>query len=93
MATASATTTKRVVEIFHAGCKGCDNTVKMVKELASSADDIQILDMNEPAVLRRARDLGIERFPAILINSKLAACCRGIGPKKTVLRKAGLGKR
>jgi len=80
------------IEIFHAGCKGCENTVKLVKRLASSSDEVQILSMKDDAVVRRARRLGIQRFPAIVVNSKLAACCRGGAPKLTVLRKAGVGK-
>ena len=80
------------IEIFHAGCKGCESTVRTVKRLASSSDEVHILSMKDAAVVRRAKRLGIQRFPAVLVNSKLAACCRLGGPKTTLLRQAGIGK-
>ena len=47
--------------------------------------------MHEEAVASRAKELGIQRVPAVLIDGKLADCCAGGGPDERTLRAAGLG--
>ena len=37
--------TKRKIEVFTAGCEACEETVTLVKEIACSSCDVEILDM------------------------------------------------
>lgn len=80
------------VEVFSAGCPACEETVQLVRELASPSCEVSVLDMNEPAVAQRARQLGIRSVPAVAIDGTLADCCAGRGPDAEVLRAAGLGQ-
>ena len=61
--------TQRSVEVFTAGCPLCDETVKLVQELACDSCDIQVRDLREGHIYRMSiatsgRDnyLGNERF-------------------------------
>ena len=47
--------------------------------------------MKQPEVATRAKQLGINRVPAIVIDGKLADCCAAGGVDKQVLRAAGVG--
>ncbi len=84
--------TKRKVEVFTAGCPACDETVQMVKGIACSSCDVSVLDMNDPQVAARAKQLGIRSVPAVVVDGKLAGCCEGRGPDEGELRKAGIGR-
>jgi hypothetical protein len=55
--------TKRKIEIFSAGCPVCQEAVKMVQNLTCSDCEVNILDMNDPAIASRAKG-------ALKINSK-----------------------
>ena len=81
----------RTVEVFTAGCGVCNEVVQLVQRIACSACDVQVLDMNNPDVLSRAQQLGVQRVPAIAINGALASCCVGGGYDEATLRAAGLG--
>jgi hypothetical protein len=85
-------TTKRKIEIFSAGCPVCQAAIKMVQNLACSDCEVNILDMNDPAVTGRAQSLGVKSVPAIAIDGKLADCCAGRGPDETTLKAAGIGQ-
>ncbi len=82
----------RVVEIFSAGCPVCQETVETVKRIACSSCEIHVLDMADPQVAIRAKNLGVTSIPAVAINGELASCCAGRGPDETTLRKAGVGQ-
>jgi glutaredoxin len=84
-------TTKRKIEIFSAGCPVCQEAISAIKENACASCAVTILDMNDPAVSSRAKNLGIKSVPAIVINGKLADCCAGRGPDIEALKAAGLG--
>jgi len=83
---------KRKIEVFSAGCPACEETVQMVNRVACSSCEVSVLDMNDAAVAKRAKDLGIRSVPAVVIDGKLADCCAGRGPDETTLRSAGLGQ-
>ena len=83
--------TERTVEIFSAGCSACEETISLVNEIACPSCEVSILDMNDPAIAKRAKDLGITRFPAVVVNGKLADCCSGNGPTEAGLRAAKVG--
>ena len=85
-------TAKRKIEVFSAGCPVCQETERMVRDLACPSCDVTVLDMKDAAVAGRAAKLGIRTVPAVVIDGKLASCCAGRGPDDATLRAAGLGQ-
>ena len=85
-------TTKRKVEVFSAGCPACVETIELVNRVACPSCEVSILDMNQPAVAQRAKELGIRSVPAVVMDDKLADYCAGRGPEEAALRAAGLGQ-
>jgi glutaredoxin len=83
---------KRSVEVFTAGCPVCKDAVEMVKRLACQDCEVNVLDMNDSVVAKRAKSLGIRSVPAVVIDGKLADCCAGRGPDEKTLGAAGLGQ-
>jgi len=83
---------RRKIEVFIAGCPACDETVKMVNEVACPSCEVVVLDMHDPAVAARASELGVRSVPAVVIDGELAGCCAGRGPDEATLRAAGLGE-
>jgi glutaredoxin len=84
--------TKRMIEIFSAGCPACQETVELVNRIACPSCDVTVLDMRNTDVARRAKSLGIRSVPAVVINGTLADCCAGRGVDEATLRAAGLGQ-
>ena len=82
----------RTVEVFSAGCQACSDVVELVERLACPSCEVSVLDMNDSAVARRAKALGIRTVPAVVVDGELAACCRGAGPTEDDLRAAGVGQ-
>ncbi|MBI4317832.1 MAG: thioredoxin family protein [Chloroflexi bacterium] len=85
-------TSRRKIEVFSAGCPVCQETIQMVNRLACPSCEVSVLDLHDPEVQTRARDLGIRSVPAVVIDGKLADCCAGRGPDEATLRAAGLGQ-
>ncbi len=83
---------RRVVEIFTAGCGICEEAVSLVQRLACSSCDVQVLDMTDASIASRARELGINTVPAVVVDGELASCCEGSGPTEEALRQAGVGQ-
>ena len=63
----------------------------MVRRLGCPSCDVQVLDMKDKAVARRALELGIRSVPAVVVDGKVADCCAGRGPDEATLRAAGIG--
>ncbi|MBD8513953.1 thioredoxin family protein [Photobacterium sp. CAU 1568] len=84
-------TSKRKIEIFSAGCIVCQETIEQVRNMACSSCEITVLDMHEPSVSKRAKKLGIQSLPAVVIDGRLADCCTNRGIDESVLRAAGVG--
>lgn len=82
---------KRMIEVFSAGCSLCDETIEMVNQLACSACEVSVLDMKDPNVMARAKELGVRSIPAVAVNGVLASCCEGRSPDESELRAAGVG--
>lgn len=82
---------KRKIEIFSAGCPACDEAIQAVERIACPSCETVVLNMNEPQVAARAKELGISRVPAIVIDGQLAACCASGAVDEQVLRAAGVG--
>lgn len=82
---------KRTIEVFSAGCACCDEAIQAVRDASCDSCDVQIRDMNAPAVAARAKQLGIHRVPAVVIDGQLADCCATGAVDMDVLRSMGLG--
>ncbi len=81
---------KRLVEVFTAGCPLCDPVVKMVQALACPSCELQVYDITK-AGAEKAKAYGVTRVPAVVVNGKLADCCRSTGVDVAVLKSAGVG--
>ena len=65
------------IEIFSAGCPTCREGIRTVQELVGKDHDITIHDMhNDRSAPDRAKELGVHRLPAVVVNGKLAQCCQ-----------------
>jgi len=89
---------KRIVEVFTAGCPLCDETVKLVRDLACSNCEVQVYDLREGCATNECREkaseYGINRVPAVVIDGKLAECCQNQQPvSRELLVAAGIGQR
>ncbi|AFZ33504.1 MULTISPECIES: thioredoxin family protein [Cyanophyceae] len=90
--------TKRLVEVFTAGCPLCDETVKLVQSLACESCEIQVWDLREGCSTHKCREkanqYGIHRVPAVVVNGKLTECCQNQQPiSREALIAAGIGQR
>lgn len=83
----------RTVEVFVSGCPCCDDAVQLVKSLACESCDVQILDMRaDRGVQDKAKEYGVKRVPAVVVDGKLADCCQG-SIDAASLRAVGIGNR
>lgn len=88
---------KRLVEVFTAGCPLCDETVKLVKELACQNCEVQIYDLREGCATNECREkatqYSIHRVPTVVVDGKLADCCQNQQPvSRKALVAAGIGQ-
>lgn len=83
---------QRKVEIFSAGCPACQEAVDLVKRIACPSCDVQLLDMNDINVAKRAKSLGVRAVPAVAVDGKLAECCARSGVNEQALKDAGVGQ-
>jgi glutaredoxin 3 len=63
---------RKKIEIFTAGCSTCSETVELVKRIAGTAHDVEILDMHQPNIAARAKRHGIRSLPSVMVDGKLA---------------------
>ncbi|HCC57745.1 MAG TPA: hypothetical protein DEQ47_10875 [Solibacterales bacterium] len=85
-------TKQRKVEVFSAGCPACEPAVQLVQSIACPSCDVEVLDMHQPEVARKAAQYGVKTVPAVAIDGQLVSCCTGAGPQESALRAAGLGE-
>lgn len=83
---------KRNIEIFSSDCPVCLEAIELVKRIACPSCEVQVLDMHDPQVTKRAKELGIRSIPSIAIDGILAECCAGRGLSESALRAAGIGQ-
>ena len=81
----------RKIEIFSAGRALCDDTIEMVRRLACSACEIEVLEMHDPEVAAKAKSYGLRNLPAVAVDGRLAACGAGSGADEASLLAAGIG--
>ena len=84
-------TRQRTIEIFSAGCRACEETIELVRRVACRSCDVQIVDVRQAESYERAKKYGIRKFPAVVIDGKLAECCAHPGVNEQTLRGMGLG--
>jgi glutaredoxin len=77
---------KRKIEVFSAGCSACHEAVELVKRIAGSSHEVEVVDMHRHEVASRANQYGIRSVPAVVIDGKLAACCTGRGVSEETIR-------
>ncbi len=80
---------KRQVEIFTADCPLCDETVKMVRELACSSCQVSVYDLREKTDLAKAEQYGVNGVPAIAVNGRLVLTGK---PNTEQLQAVGIGQ-
>lgn len=83
---------KRLVEIFSAACPACEETVDLVNRVACPSCEVRVLDMNNEETAARAQKLGIRTVPAVVVDGRLAECCRSGGVDEAALRAEGVGQ-
>ncbi len=69
----------------------CEDTITLINKIACPSCEVEILDMHQQEVIKKARQYGIRSVPAVVVDGKLADCCAGRGPDEKHLRTAGLG--
>jgi glutaredoxin 3 len=88
-----AVPTRLTIEVFSAGCSACREGIRAVQELAGKDHEVRIHDMHaDEAAQRRAKELGIHRVPAVVVNGKLAQCCQSRPVDPAVIRSLIGGK-
>lgn len=86
------TTKKRTVEVFSAGCPCCQEAVALVKSVACPSCEVRVLDMKtDKTAQEKAKQYGIHRVPAVVVDGKLADCCSAGPIDVATLRSLGLG--
>lgn len=83
--------TKRKIEVFSAGCPACEEAIALVNRVACPSCEVEILDMRDGKVAERAKRYGVKRVPAVVVNGRLAECCKDEGVSEADLRAAGVG--
>lgn len=81
---------KQKIEVFTSGCPVCNEAVDLINRLACDECEVNVLDMHDAQVAKRAKGLGIQSIPAVVLDGKLASCCAGRGVNESSLRAAGL---
>ena len=86
---------KRNVEVFTAGCQVCDDTVKLVNSIACTSCEVTVYDLNKGCETNSCRDkakeYGVKRLPAVVVNGKLLECCDIGSVSEEALKAAGVG--
>jgi glutaredoxin len=83
---------KRTVEVFTAGCPLCDEAVEAVRGLVCESCDLQIQDMRTRPAQAKAREYGVKRVPAVVVNGQLAECCQQGAVDLRTLQGLGVGQ-
>lgn len=86
---------KRRVEVFTSGCPVCEPVVDLVKKTACPSCDVVVYDLNAGCATNECRDkakqYGISRVPAVVVDGKLLDCCKIGTVTERELRAAGVG--
>ena len=88
-----AVPTRNSIEVNSAGCTMCRQGIRAVQEFAGkdhvvTSHDMHIVERADA----RAKELGINRVPAVVVNVKLAQCCQSRPVDVGVIRSMMQGK-
>jgi glutaredoxin len=81
---------KRKIDIFSAGCPACQSTIDLVNDMACGSCEIEVHNMNDAGVAKRADNIGVRSVPAVVVDGELLECCKR-GPTEEALENAGIG--
>lgn len=76
------------IEILSAGCQLCSDTIETVRKLAGHSHEVLVRDMQQQDIAEAAAKQGVRQVPAVLIDGKLAGCCRHEGIDENLIREA-----
>ena len=79
------------IEVFSAQCPCCMEAIDLVKSVAAPSDEVVVVDMNDAADYRRAKEIGVAKVPAVAVDGRLASCCSSSGVEVEALRAMGVG--
>ncbi len=82
---------KRRVEIFTSDCYLCKEVVKLVEDTACEFCDVRVYNINYEGQ-DKAEAYGIASVPTVVVDGKIADCCRKDNLSKSELMAAGIGK-
>ncbi len=87
---------KRKVEVFTSGCYLCDETVKLVKDIACPNCDVTVYDMSDPCdskeCIEKSKMYGVKSVPTVVVDGKIVDCCARGKVSKESLVAAGVGQ-
>jgi glutaredoxin len=87
---------KRSVEIFTAGCVLCDETVKLVNDMACPDCEITVYNLIEQRedkeCMEKVKEYEITSVPTVVVNGKVAECCKRSKPNRQDLEALGIGQ-
>ncbi len=82
---------KRQVEIFTSDCYLCDEVVKLVEDIGCEFCEVSVYNINYEGQ-DKAKAYGIAFVPSVVVDGKIADCCRKDKVSKRELMAAGIGK-
>jgi glutaredoxin 3 len=82
---------KRRVEIFTSDCYLCNKVVKLVEDIACEFCDVRVYNINYEGQ-DKAEAYRIASVPIVVVDGKIADCCRKGKVSKSELMAAGIGK-
>lgn len=82
----------RKVEIFSDSGTLSMEPIALIDRLSCPSCEIQVRNMNEPAVAQDARRFGVTSLPAVVVNGKVVTSTSGGELDEGALRAAGIGQ-
>ncbi|ODS31745.1 MAG: hypothetical protein SCARUB_03142 [Candidatus Scalindua rubra] len=82
---------KRKIEIFTSGCYLCDEAVKLVESIACDSCEVSVYNLNNEGQ-DKAMTYGIGSVPTVVVDGKIADCCRQGKVSKSDIMAAGIGR-
>ncbi|MBS1258562.1 MAG: hypothetical protein MAG551_01621 [Candidatus Scalindua arabica] len=82
---------KRKIEIFTSDCYLCNEVVKLVEDTACEFCDVRVYNINYEGQ-DKASAYGIASVPTVVVDGKVADCCRQGKVSKSELMATGVGK-
>lgn len=79
------------IEVFTAGCGCCDEAVRTVRAASCPSCTIVVRDMSNASDAATAKEYGIHRVPAVVVDGKIADCCGARAVDASALRALGVG--